>query len=84
MKAVVYRSRRKPAIYLYLSTSMTFSELPETLIKNFPEEEVFLEFELHETRNLAQADPKKVMAALDEEGFYLQLPPAENYEFLGD
>ena len=84
MNVVVYRSRRKPDTYLYLSTSITFDELPGPLIENFPEEEAFLEFELHETRNLALADPIKVMAALDERGFYLQLPPAENYEFLGD
>jgi uncharacterized protein YcgL (UPF0745 family) len=84
VNVVVYRSRRKPATYLYLAAGVSFDELPEPLIANFPEEESFLEFVLHETRVLALADPKKVMAALDEHGFYLQLPPAEDYEILGE
>ena len=71
----VYRSARRAETYIYMPKDDNFEDLPEALRKHFGEGTGFLEFCLHEEKYLAQADPKQVLSALREQGFYLQLPP---------
>ena len=78
MKAVnvtVYRSSKLADTYLYLPQGEALEELPSALLERFGDGESFLEFELTEERYLAQADASRVLEALSNQGFYLQLPP---------
>jgi uncharacterized protein len=75
VEVAVYRSTRRAETYLYLRAEGEFEELPEALLDHFGTGDAFLQFWLHENKKLAQAEPKKVLAALAEQGFYLQLPP---------
>ncbi len=78
---VVYRSARRADTYLYLQAGADYDEtLPEALRKHFGEATAFLEFSLHAEKTLAQADAAAVLAALADQGFYLQLPPRETPE----
>lgn len=76
MKCYVYRGGRRPDTYLYLPAPDAFSAVPETLMQLFGKLELALEFELSPERRMAQADAAQVIASLREQGFYLQMPPA--------
>ena len=82
---VVYRSARRADTYLYLHAGADYDEtLPDALRSHFGEAAAFLEFALHADKALAQADAVTVLAALDSQGFYLQLPPQASTEPAGD
>ena len=71
----VYRSGKKADTYLFLPIADAYEDLPEALQEHFGEATAFLSFWLHEERYLAQSDSRQVLAAIDQQGFYLQLPP---------
>ena len=71
----VYRSGKKAYNYLFLPIADAYEDLPEALQEHFGEATAFLSFWLHEERYLAQSDPRQVLAAISQQGFYLQLPP---------
>jgi uncharacterized protein len=76
MMCYVYRSERRPDTYLFLPAADDFSGVPDALMELFGEASFALEFELTPERKLAQAEPAQVMVSLREQGFYLQMPPA--------
>ncbi|MGK0500881.1 MAG: hypothetical protein ACJAYG_002535 [Oceanicoccus sp.] len=71
----VYRSGKKEGMYLYVNKAEELSRVPETLLRRFGKAEYAMTLVLHTERELARVDVNKVMAELDENGFYLQLPP---------
>ena len=77
----VYRSARRAETYLYLPVDDEFDELPEGLRDQFGQGTAFLQLWLHADKFLAQAEAKKVLQALAEQGFYLQLPPDKDIVF---
>lgn len=77
---IIYRSRLKDGMYLYLRADHPYAELPEALRQRMgrdPEEAMRLT--LTPERTLARSDAVKVMASLTEQGFYVQMPPTEEY-----
>ena len=71
----VYRSPRKADNYLYVRRENDFSSVPQQLLDMFGSPELVLTVELTPARRLAQADVIEVISALQERGYYLQLPP---------
>ena len=71
----IYKSRRKPEMYLYLADPQVFEALPAELRRGFGPPELVMELVLHPERRLARANIGEVLAALSDQGFYLQLPP---------
>jgi uncharacterized protein YcgL (UPF0745 family) len=71
----VYRSDKKAETYLYLADDLEFDDLPAELREQFGEPAFVLSLELSAERKLARVDTKKVLESLEEQGFYLQLPP---------
>lgn len=64
-------------MYVYMDRKKSVDDLPEVLLKMFGEPQHVLDLVLTESRNLARADAKKVLEKIEEQGFYLQMPPAE-------
>ena len=62
-------------MYLYLAREDDFDCVPELLLRRFGQPRKVMELELHEGRPLARADVAEVMRQLEEEGYYLQMPP---------
>jgi len=62
-------------MYLYVDKGKNLDELPEVLLKKFGEPESLMLLPLKADRKLARADAAQVLAAIDEQGFYLQMPP---------
>ncbi len=71
----VYRSSRHDGMYLYVDRREGLERVPESLLERFGEPREVLTLMLDEKRKLARADPRAVLEALAEKGFYLQLPP---------
>jgi uncharacterized protein YcgL (UPF0745 family) len=75
---LIYASERKPGYYLYVPKDADLQDLPEALIKPLGSLRKTLLLMIGPTQKLANADPVKVLASLQERGFYLQLPPKED------
>jgi uncharacterized protein len=75
MKCAVYKSMRKADTYLFVAKRDDFSRLPDGLCEHLGRLELVMELELDAGRKLARADAGDVMARLQSDGFYLQLPP---------
>jgi len=78
MKCFVYKSIKKADSYIYINEKDNFERIPEQLIQLFGKPEFTLEFELTKDSKLALADAKQVMQNLNEQGYYLQMPPKNN------
>jgi len=79
MQCHVYRSKRYPDMYVYLDRALADTELPDDLMARVGDLEYALSFELTAERSLARADAGQVLADIAEQGFYLQLPPRDEW-----
>ena len=77
IKCDVYKSGKKADTYLYLKRGVDLSDLPETLALLLGQLTQFLSLSLKPESTLAQADIKDVLKALQDHGYYLQMPPGE-------
>ncbi len=76
----IYRSSLKEGMYLYLEKGKTVDSIPEELARRFGKGELAMTLLLTPDKTLARASVEKVMAQVQEKGFYLQLPPGpEDY-----
>ncbi|UXD87417.1 YcgL domain-containing protein [Thalassolituus hydrocarboniclasticus] len=73
----VYKTKKKDETYLYVSRKDALSRVPEALLEQFGKPELAMTMILTPEKKLARADIDKVLKALDEQGFYLQMPPAK-------
>lgn len=77
---IIYRSRVKDGMYLYLRADLPYEDVPEPLRQSMgrnPEEAMRLS--LGPGRRLAREDVAVVMANLRERGFHVQMPPSDAY-----
>ena len=73
----VYKGARRANTYLYIDRKDDFSQLPSSITKLMGELEFVLEIDLSARQRLALADIAEVRTKLQEQGFYIQLPPGE-------
>ena len=76
----IYKGDKKEEMYLYVPKDIGHNNLeniPEALLHSFGELTLVATLVLTESRKLARADIHKVMAELNETGFYLQMPPVK-------
>lgn len=73
----VYKSSNKAQTYLYVKTNCTLDTLPEGLITLLGELTPFLTLELNASTKLAQVNVVDVINQLNENSYFLQLPPNE-------
>ncbi len=75
MLCFIYKSSKKPELYLYLPEKDNFSHLDELLFAEFGTPEFVMELELTPSRKLARANPEKVISSLKDNGYFIQIPP---------
>ncbi len=80
----VYRSSRNEGMYLYVDKKEELARVPEALLQTFGKPELAMSLALYPERKLARADVNKVLEALVQTGFYLQMPPKPEAEVAGD
>ncbi|MGC3874278.1 YcgL domain-containing protein [Halomonas sp. GXIMD04776] len=73
----VFKSSRKDDMYLYVDKAKGLAQVPEALLERFGKPVSAMTLLLTQDKKLARADASRVMEAIDEQGFYLQLPPAK-------
>ncbi|ASW80686.1 YcgL domain-containing protein [Vibrio anguillarum] len=74
MLCSIYKSSKKEGTYLYIPKKDDFSQVPDTLMAMFGKPTLVMVVKL-EGRTLAQVNIEKVKDSLENEGFFLQLPP---------
>ena len=79
MNCNVYKSLKKDGMYLFVAEQQALEDLPEALMTQFGKAELVMNLELTPDRQLAQADSKRVIQCLEDQGYYLQLPPSESH-----
>jgi uncharacterized protein YcgL (UPF0745 family) len=77
MLCVIYKSAKKAQTYLFVKTRDDFSLVPEALMTMFGTPTLVTLTNLATKTKLAFADLEKVKINLNEQGFYLQLPPPQ-------
>lgn len=77
MNCSVYKSSLRFDHFLYVENEDDFSRVPTELLTLLGGLEHVISFDLKPERKLAQADAEVVMDCLQQEGYYLQLPPKE-------
>lgn len=71
----VYKSRKMDEAYLYVSRKDALTRVPEALLETFGKPELAMTLMLSADKKLARAEAANVLEKMDEQGFYLQLPP---------
>lgn len=75
MQCFIYKSLKKQELYLYLEKQDDFSTIPDVLLKSIGRMEYVMELVLSPERPLAREEVNKVIVALQEKGFFIQMPP---------
>lgn len=71
----VYRSPKKEGMYLYVDKTDDLKPVPESLLKKFGKPELAMTLLLQPEKKLARVDIIKVLEALKQQGYFLQMPP---------
>ncbi len=73
----IYKSSRREGMYLYLSGEEAFDQVPPELLAQFGDCGFVMTLSLTRDRRLARADVREVLAQLEAQGYYLQMPPSD-------
>lgn len=79
----VLKSQRKDEMYLYIDKARGLVDVPEALLERFGKPVSVITMILSEDKPLARAGAVQVISAIEDKGFYLQMPPAKD-EYLLD
>lgn len=71
----VFKSSRQQEMYLYVEISRGAEDVPQALLEKFGELLPVMVLNLTPSRKLARADVATVLASIEQQGFYLQMPP---------
>lgn len=71
----IYRCAKKADSYLYVERENDFARLPLALLDMLGSLTLVMSLELHTQRKLAQVNVLHVMEQLQQQGYYLQMPP---------
>ncbi len=74
----IFRSSRKEGMYLYVSKKDQLKQVPEALMTAFGSAVHVLDMLLTPERKLALVETTQVLTDIEEKGFYLQMPPADD------
>lgn len=77
MLCAIYKSKKKDGMYLYVEKRDVFDKVPPELKALFGAPIFVMLFNLKGNKSLIQADNQEVLAHLQNQGFYLQMPKAE-------
>jgi len=77
VQCVVYKSLRQFDYFLFVDKEDGLTRVPDTLITLLGELKEVTELELYPARKLAQADAREVLAQIEAEGYFLQMPPRQ-------
>ncbi|MDG1122421.1 MAG: YcgL domain-containing protein [Glaciecola sp.] len=71
----IYKSNLRPDTFIYVPKKEDFSAVPEGLLTRFGRPELVMLLPLPTDKTFANVDQEKLIKALVDPGYYLQLPP---------
>lgn len=71
----IFRSPRHEGMYLYVDKAEALTRVPEALLARFGTPQLAMTLVLTPERTLARVDVAKVLASLEDDGYFLQMPP---------
>lgn len=74
MQVTIYRSSVKDGLYVYMDSEATLESLPAAVRKQLGEPEKAMELDLDKNRKLSNAEAGEVLASIESQGFYVQMP----------
>ncbi|MGH1427061.1 MAG: YcgL domain-containing protein [Arenicella sp.] len=77
MQSYIYRSEKKIDCYLFLRKQEKDFELPDVVKKVVGALHFVMEIDITPDTKLALSEPDKVLTAMEEQGFYIQMPPSK-------
>lgn len=80
MQCVVYKSLRQFDYFLFVKKDDGLARVPDALKNLLGNLQEITELELHAQRKLAQADVAEVMAQIEAQGYFLQMPPRQGLD----
>ncbi|HEY7773920.1 MAG TPA: YcgL domain-containing protein [Marinagarivorans sp.] len=80
----IYRSPKKEGLYLYVPKQKGLADVPEALMGMFGKPLLAFSLLLTPEKKLGKEDIVKVLASLDEKGYFLQLPPSDQDDYMQD
>lgn len=75
MLCAIYKSSKKDEMYLYVEKRDDFSRVPSELLSVFGKPQFVMLFNLAGEKRLVRAINQEVQEKIENDGFYLQLPP---------
>ncbi|MFQ3176285.1 MAG: hypothetical protein ACJAYB_001955 [Psychromonas sp.] len=75
MLCAVYKSIRKSQTYLFIAKRDDFSPVPTPLLERFGPPQLISLLNINLQTKFALAEADKVLSAITDNGYYLQLPP---------
>ncbi|WP_275288687.1 YcgL domain-containing protein [Halomonas elongata] len=73
----VFKSSHKDEMYLFVDKRAGLTEVPDALLERFGKPIPAMSLLLTEEKVLARTTGAAIMAAIEEKGYYLQMPPAK-------
>ncbi len=73
----IFRSPKEEGMYLYVKREEGLERVPEDLLKRFGKPQSAMVLALTPERKLARTTAERVLACLEEPGYYLQMPPSQ-------
>ncbi|MGM0450558.1 MAG: YcgL domain-containing protein [Pseudomonadota bacterium] len=71
----IYRSSKREGMYVFVPRETDPATLPPSLLTHFGQPVHAMDLVLTPERSLARAEAGDVLQAIDDQGFYLQMPP---------
>ena len=71
----IFRSPRHEGMYLYVASGEGLERVPESLLQRFGRPVEAMTLLLTPGRPLARCEPEEVIRQIQQQGFFLQLPP---------
>ena len=72
----IYKGEDAAETYLFVAVLEDLERVPDALLEKMGTMAVVMEIDLKASKRLVRVTGDVVMAAIDEQGYYIQLPPA--------
>lgn len=73
----IFKSHKKEEMYLYVEQKNGLKSVPDDLLATFGQTESVMVLLLTKDKKLARVTASDVLAAIEDQGYFLQMPPPE-------
>ena len=71
----IFKSHKKEEMYLYVEQKNGLKSVPDDLLATFGQTESVMVLPLTKDKKLARVTASDVLAAIEDQGYFLQMPP---------